>query len=82
MRWMGIAVERSSGGNLKLKAAIVRLVMIPISAIPLFAGYVPVLFDRRRRALPDMLSGAVVRYRDGKAAARRESPDATAVSTR
>ena len=32
-----------------------------LAIIPLFAGFLPVLFDRRRRALPDYLAGTVVR---------------------
>jgi uncharacterized RDD family membrane protein YckC len=33
-----------------------------IAIIPFFAGYLPVLFDDRRRGLPDFLAGTVVVY--------------------
>ena len=33
-----------------------------ISIIPFFAGYLPVLFDRRRRGLPDFVAGTEVVY--------------------
>jgi len=35
-----------------------------LAIIPLFAGFIPALFDRRRRALPDYLAGTVVVYDD------------------
>jgi len=31
-----------------------------LSIIPLFAGYIPVLFDSRRRGLPDYMAGTVI----------------------
>jgi uncharacterized RDD family membrane protein YckC len=44
--------------------AIVRVLATWISIIPLFAGYLPVLFDRRRRGLPDLVAGTEVVYSD------------------
>lgn len=38
----------------------VRLVGLALAIVPLFAGFVPVLFDGRRRALQDFLAGTVV----------------------
>jgi hypothetical protein len=35
-----------------------------IAIVPFFAGYVPVLFDERRRGLPDFLAGTEVVYED------------------
>jgi uncharacterized RDD family membrane protein YckC len=53
--------------------SVVRVVGTAVAIIPLFAGYLPVLFDDRRRGLPDFLAGTVVVYEDapppGKAAA-------------
>jgi uncharacterized RDD family membrane protein YckC len=40
--------------------SIVRLVGVVLSIIPLFAGYIPVLFDSRRRGLPDYMAGTVI----------------------
>jgi uncharacterized RDD family membrane protein YckC len=42
----------------------VRAVGTLIAIVPLFAGYLPVLFDQRRRGLPDLLAGTVVAYED------------------
>jgi uncharacterized RDD family membrane protein YckC len=47
-----------------------------LAIIPLFAGFVPALFDQRRRALPDYLAGTVVVYDD--AAAQERSSGQTA----
>jgi len=44
--------------------AIVRTVGLALAIIPLFAGFIPALFDGRRRALPDYLAGTVVLYDD------------------
>jgi uncharacterized RDD family membrane protein YckC len=37
-----------------------RLVYLTLAAIPLFAGFLPILFDDRRRGLHDMLAGSIV----------------------
>jgi uncharacterized RDD family membrane protein YckC len=67
MRIMGLRVQRADGEPLHLGHALVRLVGLIISIIPLFAGFLPVLFDDRRRGVPDMLAGTVVLYADGLA---------------
>jgi uncharacterized RDD family membrane protein YckC len=40
--------------------AALRLVFLTLAAIPLFAGFLPILFDDRRRGVHDMLAGSVV----------------------
>jgi uncharacterized RDD family membrane protein YckC len=40
--------------------SIVRWIGLTLSIVPLCAGFLPVLWDRRRRALPDYLAGTVV----------------------
>ena len=40
--------------------SIVRLVGVVLSIIPIFAGYIPVLFDSKRRALPDYMAGTII----------------------
>jgi uncharacterized RDD family membrane protein YckC len=47
--------------------SIVRAFGTALAIIPLFAGYIPVLFDDRRRGLPDYLAGTVVLYEDALA---------------
>ena len=40
--------------------AAVRFAGLVLAAIPLLAGFLPILFDQRRRGLQDMLAGTVV----------------------
>jgi len=42
--------------------SLVRLVGLVLAIVPLFAGFIPVLFTDRRRGLPDALAGTVVVY--------------------
>jgi uncharacterized RDD family membrane protein YckC len=44
--------------------ALVRTIGLALAIIPCFAGFLPALFDSRRRALPDYLAGTVVVYDD------------------
>ena len=41
-----------------------RLVGLVLAIVPLFAGFIPVLFTERRRGLPDFMAGTVVVYDD------------------
>jgi uncharacterized RDD family membrane protein YckC len=50
--------------HLTLTRAFVRTVGLALAIIPCFAGFLPALFDSRRRALPDYLAGTVVVYDD------------------
>ena len=60
MRVMSIRVERSQGGRLSFWRSTVRLVGVVLAAIPLFAGFLVILFNDRRRGLQDWLAGSVV----------------------
>jgi len=42
--------------------SVIRLVGIALAIIPFFAGFIPVLFDPERRALPDYMAGTNVVY--------------------
>ena len=42
--------------------SLVRLVGLVLAIVPLFAGFIPVLFTERRRGLADFLAGTVVVY--------------------
>jgi uncharacterized RDD family membrane protein YckC len=44
--------------------SIVRVVFLGLCILPLFAGFLPVLFDDRRRGLHDMIAGTVVLHAD------------------
>jgi uncharacterized RDD family membrane protein YckC len=62
MNLLRVRVRDGSGGPPSVGRAIVRALATWISIIPLFAGYLSVLFDRRRRGLPDLLAGTEVVY--------------------
>jgi uncharacterized RDD family membrane protein YckC len=67
MHLLHVRVRDASGGRPSVVRAIVRALGTWISIVPFFAGYLPVLFDARRRGLPDLLAGTEVVYseRDG-----------------
>jgi len=46
--------------TLSAKRSVLRLIYLTLAAIPLFAGFLPILFDDRRRGVHDMLAGSVV----------------------
>jgi uncharacterized RDD family membrane protein YckC len=65
MRLMGVRVLTDrGGGRLTAWQAVMRTIGLALAIIPCFLGFVPALFDRRRRALPDYLAGTVVVYDD------------------
>jgi uncharacterized RDD family membrane protein YckC len=53
-------VLADGGGELRPTRALVRLGALVLAALPLFAGFLPILVDDRRRGLHDMLAGTVV----------------------
>ena len=59
-RVMQIRVCRADGSRLNVRRSVFRLGCLVLAAIPLFAGFLPILFDDRRRGLQDMLAGTVV----------------------
>lgn len=59
-RLMRIRVCLADGRTLSAGRAFLRLVYLTLAAIPLLAGFVPILFDDRRRGVHDMLAGTVV----------------------
>jgi uncharacterized RDD family membrane protein YckC len=62
-RLLGIRVEdAASPGPISTRRALVRVLVLPLSFIPLFAGILLILVDGRRRALHDRLAGTVVVY--------------------
>ena len=65
LRLMRLRVDRN-GSPPGVGRSIVRFVGILLSIVPLFAGFLPVLFDNRRRGLADFMAGTVV---------LRENPD-------
>jgi uncharacterized RDD family membrane protein YckC len=64
MRAMRLRVVTGDGSPPSFWRALVRLIGLLLAIVPLFAGFLPVLFDARRRGLPDYLAGTVVLYAD------------------
>ena len=62
MRLMGLRVLDPSGGHPGVVRSSVRLVGLVLCIIPLFAGFLTVLVDDRRRGLHDFLARTVVVY--------------------
>ncbi len=63
MRLMGIHLATTDGLRLRPKRGLVRIAGMVLAAIPLFAGYLPILVNERRQGLHDKLARSVVRYR-------------------
>ena len=59
-RLMRIRVCREDGEPVRPRQAVLRFGAMVLAALPLFAGFLPVLVDDRRRGLHDMLAGTVV----------------------
>jgi uncharacterized RDD family membrane protein YckC len=62
MRALGLRVTTASGATMGPGRALVRVVGLALAIMPLFAGFLPVLVDDRRRALQDFMAGTVVLY--------------------
>jgi len=62
MRLMRVRVRDLGGATPSIGRSVVRLVGLVLSIVPLFIGFVPVLFTERRRGVPDFLAGTVVVY--------------------
>jgi len=75
MRVMRLRLANRSGDPPGVGRSLVRLIGLVLAIVPLFAGFLPVLVDGRRRALQDYLAGTTVVPVDEPAAA------ATAAST-
>jgi uncharacterized RDD family membrane protein YckC len=64
MRMMRLRVVDGAGAPPGAGRSLVRFIGLLLAIIPLFAGFLPVLVDDRRRALQDFLAGTVVLYDD------------------
>jgi uncharacterized RDD family membrane protein YckC len=65
MRLMHVRVlSQRDGAQLGPWRALVRTFGVALAIIPCFLGFLPALFDSRRRALPDYLAGTVAVYDD------------------
>jgi len=76
MRLMGVRVlSTRHDGRLTVWQALLRTIGLALAIIPCFLGFLPALFDSRRRALPDYLATTVVVYDDPSPTAVRASAD-------
>jgi uncharacterized RDD family membrane protein YckC len=64
MRLLRVRVHDPTGEPPSIGRSLVRLVGLVLAIVPMFAGFIPVLFTERRRGLPDFLAGTVVLYDD------------------
>jgi uncharacterized RDD family membrane protein YckC len=69
MHLMGLRVLTGSGDPPSVWRALVRFAALIVAIIPFFAGFVPVLFDDRRRAFQDYVAGTSVVDEHGSPAA-------------
>ena len=65
-RLMGIRVYSDSADRIRIRQAFVRYWAMLLAALPLGAGFIPVLTDDRRRGLHDRIANTVVRWDDGE----------------
>jgi uncharacterized RDD family membrane protein YckC len=71
-RVMGLrVVQRRTGRPLSARRALLRVLLLPLSALPLCAGFLLILVEPRRRALHDLLAGTVGIYEGARRARRR-----------
>jgi uncharacterized RDD family membrane protein YckC len=64
MRLLNIRVVGRDDAPPSFARAVLRFVGLLLCIVPLFAGFLPVLFDERRRGAHDMLAGTAVVYGD------------------
>jgi uncharacterized RDD family membrane protein YckC len=64
MRLMRVRVVAADGAAPEVGRSVLRLIGLVLAIVPLFAGFLPALFDRRRRALPDYFGGTTVVYEE------------------
>ena len=65
-RLMGIRVISTSSDRIRIRQAFVRYWAMLLAALPLGAGFLPVLTDEQRRGLHDRIAKTVVRWDDGE----------------
>jgi uncharacterized RDD family membrane protein YckC len=61
-RLLGIRVISVAGRRIRIRQAVLRFVGSLLAALPLGAGFLPILVDDRRRGLQDWIAKTVVRW--------------------
>lgn len=62
MALLGVRVTRADGADLSGRRAVGRTVVFPLSFLFFGLGLLPILFQRERRALHDLIAGTAVIY--------------------
>jgi len=65
-RLLGIRVLSTLGERVRIRQAFRRFWAMLLAALPLGAGFLPVLFDDQRRGLHDRIAKTVVRWDEGE----------------
>lgn len=84
-RVMQIRVVTDDGSRFKPSRALLRCAGVLLAALPLFAGFIRILFDARRRGFQDRLAGTLVieaprtSYIAARRAAKRAANEASAL---
>jgi uncharacterized RDD family membrane protein YckC len=65
-RLMGIRVFSEISDRIRIRQAVLRFGALLLAALPLGAGFLPVLTDDRRRGLHDKIAKTVVRWDEGE----------------
>lgn len=81
MRLLALRVIGPDGEHPGTARSLVRLIGLGLAIVPLFAGFLPVLVDERRRALQDFLARTVVVY-DVEAQPASTSPPPSSATRR
>ena len=61
---MHVRVATTSGALPGFGRSVLRVVLLGLCIVTLFIGFLPVLFDNRRRGVHDMVARTVVVYDD------------------
>ena len=77
MRVMRLRVANENGEPPSFGRAVLRFFGLLLAIVPLFAGFLPMLVDARRRGLQDYLGGTVVLYTDRPAPTEVERSSAS-----
>jgi uncharacterized RDD family membrane protein YckC len=62
MRILGVQLTTVEGARLRPRRSLVRVIGMIVAAIPLFAGYLLILVNNKRRGLHDLIARTIVFY--------------------
>jgi uncharacterized RDD family membrane protein YckC len=71
---LGIRVFSSTSDRIRIRQALLRFGALLLAAIPLGAGFLPVLTDDRRRGWHDKIAKTVVRWDEGEEVLAASAP--------